>query len=230
MPPKIANRATIQFMSTTSEADFSKQIMKVIQQRFVKAAHDGRKVIQDRIGNGLATGQDGFVGILETPIGFWITSPEGLGELGFPSLLPIDDLMNGIKASTEVRASQTLGFELHLNLFNLVVVGNFTPHPASKNTPSLRIKSWFVDWFINKQGVHDAGFVNIKKLENPKTLPRSYSAAGDQAGFMLKFPHLGSTGSWNVPRGLDIKALNKWLNQNKRAIVKILVEEVKKRL
>lgn len=205
--------------------------------------------ITRRISEGIVNGSDGLTSFFASPVGQWIRSEEGVGQLGFPDAKPFSDLVTGLLQSVEVKKTSSIGkgkgFSLGLNLLNLKVIARHTPHPAQSSSAKLNIDSWFVDWIMLGVPVTDAGFVPFtdffqlvqggrgkKEQREIKSisLPRSFPAVGIKSGFMFPKGFLGSTGSWSPPDFINAQAVENWLSNNIPAITRIMKEEMVKAL
>jgi len=164
--------------------------------------------------NTLIFGGRGIVGIAQTDLYKWITSPQGLSELGIPPSEP-PKLLQAYKTSFKVDVrSKSLGFYFG----NIAALIKGTPHPAN-DTGKLRIKSW-MRWVKDDSGgpgqdVNDAGFVPRSKLN--ATSSKFIRLSSPLGGLMLSKGRIDSTGTWSVP--VSFKTYDEaWFNQNKTAI------------
>lgn len=177
-----------------------------------------------------------ITGIKQTPLFMFITSSEGLSQLGI-NFEDAVKLLDAYRKTFKVRRSgNSISFEFGDN----TKLMQLTPHPYA-GVGKLNVQSWFE--FVKSDGglggktISDAGFVprNVVASQSPKAAERIRLAA-PLGGLMLPRGTLGSPGKWRIPPGLsDFDA--EWLDANKVQIENavlnaargFLLEEIKKR-
>jgi hypothetical protein len=146
----------------------------------------------------------GIEGIQDTNFYRFITSAEGLSQLGIePSEPPklLDAYMDSIDAKVS-------GDVLEIIFGDGAKLKAGTPHPAA-GTGHLQVESW-MEWIIDKVHV-GRGFVERSRL--PERTQRSIRLGSPLGGLMLKRGQLGSLGSWEFPSrfiNYDVE----WLQNN----------------
>lgn len=188
-----------------------------INQAFNFVLGDLDKWLEDDFVRMLVYGGDNIQGIAQTDFYSFISSPEGLSELGIESSEP-PRLLEAYLASLSVKRE---GRGLSIRFGDMAILKLYTPHPAS-GTGRLNIESW-LEWIIDGIPVLDAGFVPREKLtESAQKRIRISSAPG---GLMLPAGALGSSGSWRFPhRYADYE--QQWLSTNLPNIQKALVAQL----
>lgn len=206
-------------------------INKAIQRKWNKALRLSKFPILQRLEKELLFGGSNIRGFTNTTTGRWILSPEGLGQIGLTSPQQIDQLYDGIQRGIRVASEKGA---LVLKIFDLITVARLTPHPD----PTVKIRSWFVDWIVNQEPVDNRGFVKLgvflaqqHKRGRAGTLPRSYQIAGPGgAGFMFPRGFSGSQGFWRVPPGVGGEDVFNWLDKNIPGIEILVQQEIKKNI
>lgn len=148
-------------------------------------------------------------GIEQTSFYKFITSPEGLSQLGINASEP-PKLLEAYKKTfrTEVTRSS-----VRLLFGDVAVLKSNTIHPAT-GTGKLSVESW-LDWIVDKEAVTDAGFIPRESI--PKTLQGNIRLSSPLGGLMLPRGRFGSTGLWRFPSVLA-EFDKDWLSKNKAQI------------
>jgi hypothetical protein len=158
----------------------------------------------------MVRGGFGIQGIKDTEFFKFISSPDGLSQLGIPSTEPPKLLKAYETTAFNVKRS---GDSLKLEFGNVAALKAATKHPAA-GTGHLTISSW-MEWVFDKKTVA-AGFVPRKKILGGQKSIRLGSPLG---GLMLPRGALGSSGLWRFPEAL-VNYENKWIVQNSSKIQK----------
>jgi len=162
-------------------------------------------------------GDFGIRGISDTPFFNFISSPEGLSELGIEKSQPRRLLAAYEKAFKISTNNNTL----LLQFGDVATLKMLTPHPAS-GTGNLHIQSW-LEWIVDDLKVPDRGFVPRSKLRRGmKKNIRIRSAPG---GLMLPQGSFGSSGEWEFPVEFQNYEVQ-WLEQNIQAIESAIQEQL----
>jgi len=166
----------------------------------------------------LIYGGGGIDGIINTPFFRWITSEEGLSELGIRK----EDAMKLLMAYQEtfiVRNNNTTVEFLFGNVAKLITN---TPHPYAGVGKLTDIRSW-MEWVVDKKAVKEHGFVSRDNL--PGNLRRHIRLASPLGGLMLSKDKFGSAGKWRVPAEFthyDVR----WFEENKERIIRAIVDKM----
>jgi hypothetical protein len=165
--------------------------------------------IQTSLVPALVYGGFGITGIAQTPFYVFISSDEGLSQLGIkPS-----DPPKLLKAYLNTFKTRRSGTTLQLQFGNIDLLKQATPHPFNK-TGKLRIKSW-LEWVEDGRTVSHRGYVNRSSL--PRFLQKKIRLSAPLGGLMLPKGAYRSSGFWQFPRGLQDYEIA-WLNQNMQRI------------
>lgn len=213
-------------------------IVKAIRRRTSRAMSLSVFPVQERLRKSVVNGGDRIRGFSSTNTWKWISSPEGLGQIGFTDASQATAVFQAIEQSIRVKTANQSGSKILLiGLLNMMVLARATPHPATSSTPKLNIESWFVDWILDQKSVTDAGFVDLRTFlktqtdrgRKIRTYPRSFNIAGlGGAGFMLPGGFSGSRGTWRVPAGVGGEDIRQWLAGNIPGIRFIIEDELSK--
>ncbi len=178
--------------------------------------------IQKSLVPAMTDGGLGLKGISDTPFYKFITSNDGLSQLGIPPTEP-SRLLNAYKGrafSVDVGKSF-----VRLQFGNIAVLKLETPHPSS-GSGKLTVSSW-MEWILDKKDVTDAGFVSRSNLPaGLQQYPRLQSPLG---GLMLRRGRFGSSGLWRFPASLIDYEVD-WLMLNKAKIEDLMISQVTKLL
>lgn len=170
-------------------------ITVAINKGWAKALQDLVKWIKKDLIDAMIFGGLGIQGIAETQFYQFISSPDGLSELGInkgrPPLL-LKAYKNSFKVSTNNRI-------LLLQFGDTARLKLGTPHPAS-GTGHLDIASW-MEWILDDITV-GSGYVPRAKLPKGKGLRKAIRITSAPGGLMLPRGVFGSTGLWRFPANL----------------------------
>ena len=161
-------------------------------------------------------GGHGVIGISQTAFYKFITSPDGLSQLGIEATEPPKLL----------QAYATTAFKVRIHKHHMVLeFGNYaklkaaTPHPAD-GTGHLHIDSW-LEWVEGRE-VH-RGFIPREKIHGRAI--KSIRLGDPLGGLMLPRGAYGSTGLWRFPSALrDYE--DKWFMQNIITIQRLLTDKM----
>jgi hypothetical protein len=157
----------------------------------------------------LIYGGGGIVGIAQTPFYMFISSADGLSQLGIDASQP-PKLLEAYRRSFRTAIS---GTTLKFTFGDKAVLKMGTPHPAS-GTGKLKIESW-MEWIIDKKTVNKRGYVPRSKLTDKA---QKYIRLQDPlGGLMLPRGAFRSLGFWRFPISL-LNYEQDWLNTNIKAI------------
>lgn len=164
----------------------------------------------------LVFGGEGIQGIAQTDFYNFISSDEGLSELGIESSEP-PKLLEAYLVSIKVERH---GLGLAVRFGDLAILKLMTPHPAA-GTGNLHIESW-LEWVVD--GIPaDAGYVPRSRLSESAT--KSIRITSAPGGLMLPRGALGSTGIWRFPhKYMDYE--KRWLSDNIVAIQGLLMKQL----
>ena len=174
-----------------------------------RAAKDLEAWLEKDLVQAMVYGGFGIQGIAQTAFYKWITSPDGLSQLGIePSEPP--KLLAAYEKTIKVTRS---GRVIKIKFGDLAKLKLATPHPAS-GTGNLNVESW-LEWAIEDKKV-ESGFVPREKLPRGG-IQKRIRLQGAPGGLMLPKGRFGSKGSWQFPkRYADFE--EKWFKRN---VVKI---------
>lgn len=195
-------------------------------QAIVKAFFDASRIVMPQLASWmkrtfvyyLINGGQGITGIRETPFFQWVTSDEGLSELGIFKKDAME-LLIAYKESFLVRENATTVEFLFGDVAKLIAG---TPHPFAGVGDLTEIDSW-MEWVLDKKVVDDRGFVSRSKV--PKGLRRYIRLRSPRGGLMLPEGLAESTGKWRVPAEFthyDVR----WLAENESRIMDVLQEKM----
>ncbi len=157
----------------------------------------------------------GIQGISETSFYRFITSDDGLSQLGIRPQDP-HDLLRAYIDSFEVKAQNGL---LIFRFGNEAELKLGTPHWAT-GTGKLKVDSW-LDWILDGEKVDDAGY--IPRNEIPQKLQGNIRLNDPLGGLMLPQGALKkSTGHWEFPTMFKEYSIE-WLKQNATVIENVIV-------
>lgn len=175
-----------------------------VNQGWSLALSDIENWVETDLVNAMVYGGLGIQGIAETSFYRFITSPDGLSQLGIEKSDPpklLEAYKRSIKASRNNRTvTIKFGNEAQLKLA--------TPHPHA-GVQHLHVQSW-LEFIVD--GVNaESGFVPRVRL--PKQIQKNIRVKSAPGGLMLPQGRFGSTGKWRFPTNL-INYENKWLKSN----------------
>jgi len=176
------------------------------------ALQDIENWIEDDLADAMVYGNLGIQGIAETPFYRYISSPDGISQLGIEKSDP-PKLLEAYKRTIKVSRNNRLitvrfGNESQLKLA--------TPHPHA-GVKHLHVKSWleFIVDGVNAQ----SGFVPRARL--PRAAQKNIRVQSAPGGLMLPQGRFGSTGTWRFPANFA-NYESKWLKSNAAKIEKAL--------
>jgi hypothetical protein len=143
--------------------------------------------------NAMVHGGFGIQGIEDTQFYRFISSPDGLSELGIEKSEP-PRLLDAYKTSFKVSRNNRM---LVLKFGDTARLKLGTPHPAT-GTGFLQITSW-MEWILDGTNV-GSGYVPRAKL--PSKTQKSIRVRSSPGGLMLPRGVFGSTGLWRFPANL----------------------------
>lgn len=139
-------------------------------------------------------GGNGIKGIADMPFYKFISSPEGLSELGIAETEPPKLLEAYLKNAFSVQYRKRT---LSLSFGDVAKLKMATHHPAS-GTGDLKIDSW-LEWIVDDVPALK-GYVPRSKV--PAKTQKYIRLNAPLGGLMLKRGSFGSTGSWKFPQSL----------------------------
>lgn len=195
----------------------SNAVEVALRDGWAKALKDLEKWIEKELVPAMIYGGLGIVGIADTPFYRFISSPDGLGQLGIDSSEPPRLLEAYRKAFTVGSNNNTL-----LLMFgDLATLKLLTPHPAS-GTGRLHVQSW-LEWIVDDLPVTDAGYVERSNL--PSKLHKSIRVRSAPGGLMLPRGAFGSAGVWRFPAQLHNYDVD-WLNGSLADIERVITNQL----
>lgn len=186
----------------------SSVVRVALQTAWKEALQDLMSWIESTLVPAMIFGGLGIKGIAETPFYKFISSPDGLSQLGIESSEPpklLDAYLNSIK----VLRNNNL---IVLKFGDVAQLKMGTPHPAS-GTGFLHIESW-MEWILDGVAVN-SGFVPRSKL--PTASQKSIRVSSAPGGLMLPKGAFGSTGLWRFPINFNDYD-TRWIQENAKAI------------
>jgi len=153
----------------------------------------------------------GIEGITQTSFYQWLTSEDGLSQLGIPA----DEPPKLLAAYDKTFRVDTRGFTTKFDFGNVYNLLQATPHPAN-GTGQLKIKSW-MSWVIDGKVVPNYGYVPRNKLPNSRKLRQHIRLNDPLGGLMLRANKFGSTGHWALPAVVTTYA-DQWFISNQAKI------------
>lgn len=174
--------------------------------------------LQSHFVHALVYGGMGIQGIAQTSFYKWVTSPNGLSQLGIPPTEPPKLLDAYMKTFRVDMIGSTISLEFG-NVYNLI---RATPHP-SNGTGNLKIGSW-LRWAVDDQKVSDRGFVPRSKVPKGRLQDR-IRLNNPLGGLMLPGGAYGSTGRWELPAFLRTYA-DEWFLRNRKVIEQLIMEQL----
>lgn len=187
-----------------------------VREAWALALGDLQKWMSKDLVRAMVFGGHGIQGIAQTDFYRFISSPDGLSQLGIEATEP-PRLLQAYerKAFKVVRNRNTLMF-----LFGDVAqLKMATPHPAN-GTGNLHLESW-LEWIIDQKTV-DSGFVPRSRI--PGGAQNAIRLGQPLGGLMLPRGVFGSTGQWRFP-AQHINYDVKWLEANIKKIEKAIIDQ-----
>ena len=182
------------------------------------------KWVQTELVKALVYSGFGIQGIADTAFYRFVSSPQGLSELGIEASEP-PKLLDAYERTIKVDRT---GQQLRIKFGDWALLKMLTPHPAA-GTGNLHVTSW-LEFVVDGLTV-DRGFVPRARL--PKSAEGSIRLGAPLGGLMLPRGVLGSTGLWRFPAQLR-SFEQSWLQTNvtviQNAIVRKTIELLAQRL
>jgi hypothetical protein len=161
-------------------------------------------------------GGQGIQGIAETPFYRFISSPDGLSQLGIEKTEPPKLLQAYERTIKVIRSGRTV----KIRFGDMALLKMATPHPAS-GTGNLQVESW-LEWIFDGTTV-ERGFVPRARL--PKGAQKSIRVGTSPGGLMLPRGSFGSAGVWRFPQQLaDFERV--WFQTNIDKIQKLIQKQI----
>lgn len=164
-----------------------------VNRGWAEALKDLAKWMESDLINAMIFGGLGIQGIAETSFYDFISSPEGLSQLGIEKSEP-PRLLEAYKSAFKISTNRRI---LMLQFGDAARLKLGTPHPAS-GTGFLQISSW-MEWILDGVNV-DSGYVPRAKL--PPRAHKSIRINSAPGGLMLPRGAFGSSGLWKFPINL----------------------------
>jgi len=164
----------------------------------------------------LVHGGLGIEGIRETPFYKFISSPEGLSQLGIEPTEP-PKLLKAYERTIKVSRK---GRQLILRFGDVALLKLATPHPA-RGTGNLQVQSW-LEWIVDDVNV-GRGFVPRERI--PSGADKAIRLGQPLGGLMLPRGALGSSGLWRFPVQLQDYE-RAWLKGNVKSIEQALLAKM----
>ena len=173
----------------------------------------------------------GIKGIAQTDFYKFITSKQGLSELGIPKSEP-PKLLEAYVSTAKVKVTNK---SLFLDFGNEALLKIKTPHPAS-GTGNLRVSSW-MEWVLDGK-IEPRGFISRRQItsirggRSTKRLTNAIRLRAPLGGLMLHGGSLGVPHSWQFPGPTQSVGLRdyfrSWLNENRSFITEALLNQFQK--
>lgn len=176
-----------------------------------------RELVPAMVFGGKPGGGSHIQGIAETEFYQFISSHEGLSQLGIDPGQPPRLLQAYETKAFKVSKNRTM---VYLRFGDVAELKLATPHPAN-GTGNLHIESW-LEWIIDQKKV-DSGFVPRSSV--PGGARRAIRLEAPLGGLMVPKDVFGSKGRWQVPRrfaNYDVK----WLKRNLRKIEQAMIRQM----
>lgn len=197
-----------------------------VRNGFALALDDLQTFIATDLVKALVFGGFGIQGIAQTPFYRFLSSTDGLSQLGIPATEPPRLLQAYQNKAFKVSKTRTI---LSFKFGDVAILKLATPHPSS-GKDNIQVTSW-LEWVLGEQKVDNAGFVPKSSL--PPELRKASRLNPPLGGLMLPAGEFGSTGTWSFPPKFydyDVKWLKSNLAKIESVILKRLVKFLKARL
>lgn len=196
-----------------------KAVRKVVNRAWEQALGDLERWMRKDLVKALTFGGLGIGGIAQTPFYQFISSPEGLSQLGIDESQPPKLLKAYETTAFSIKAKKRI---ITLRFGNVAQLKSATPHPAS-GTGKLKISSW-LEWILDRKVVQDRGFVSRKDLGGGALGRIRLNAP--LGGLMLPRGAVGkSLGVWRFPAQF-INYEDDWLIGNIAKIEKAIIAQM----
>lgn len=166
--------------------------------------------------NAMVYGGQGIDGISQTPFYKFITSDDGLSQLGIEKTEP-PKLLTAYATSAFTISHNKSSVELDFGI--LAKLKMATPHPAA-GTGHLQIVSW-LEWISESVAVA-RGYVPRNSI--PPKVQNAIRLGSPLGGLMLPRGALGSIGRWEFPTQYS-DYIDKWFAENVNKIQSALVDK-----
>jgi len=194
----------------------NKAIELAVGKAWGEALKDLSSWMQKDLVRAMVRGGLGIQGIEQTNFYRFVSSPEGLSQLGIEKSQP-PKLLDAYERTFKVTVSNK---EITLRFGDAAKLKLATPHPAA-GTGHLNIRSW-LEWVVDDVRV-GSGFVPREDLpEQSRKRIRVKTAPG---GLMLPRGSFGSSGLWRFPDRLKDYERD-WLNSNLSKIQKAIEDQM----
>jgi hypothetical protein len=191
-------------------------IRKFVHARWEEALIDLQKWMEKDLVRALVFGGLGIQGIAQTPFYRFITSPDGLSQLGIDKSDPPKLLRAYERDAFKVKRFKRV---ITLQFGNVARLKAATPHPAT-GRGQLKITSW-LEWIIDKKTVRSRGFVPRKDLSKDAAA----NVRSSPGGLMLPRGVFGSTGFWKFPSQF-VNYEDDWLRRNVKKIEQAILRQM----
>lgn len=192
------------------------ELRSLLRKKLIPVLDDMEKWVRNSLAPAIVYGGLGIEGIKDTEFYSWISSPDGLSQLGIDESEP-PKLLQAYINSVEVSRTQR---SIILSIGDTEAIRSATPHPA-RGTGNLQVNSW-MDWVLFPIVV-GAGYVSRDEL--PNRLEKYIRLDNPLGGLMLSAGSFGSSGSWRVPQEYR-NFSSQWLKRNNDKISKAFKKEL----
>lgn len=200
-------------------ANSKEKIEKALRRGFALALGDMKSWVEGSLIPALVFGGLGIRGLAKTPFYKWISSPEGLSQLGIPPSEPPKLLQSYEQNAFKVSHNNST---LLLHFGDVAQLKLDTAHPAT-GTGQLQVESW-LDWIIDPVEVVD-NYGYVERQDLPKNFHKFIRLSSPLGGLMLPADKFGSMGQWEFParyQNYDIA----WLKQNENRIINAISKQL----
>jgi hypothetical protein len=200
----------------------SSAVEAAIRQVWTKVMGDMEKWIKKELvpalayGSAAPNGNLGLMGIADTPFYAYITSPQGLSELGI-NVVDAVKLLRAYESSMKVSSNNNMVF---LRFGDEAELKLATKHPDASNR-NLGITSW-LEWVLDGKSVTNAGFVPKESL--PPSAQKKIRITSAPGGLMLPQGRFGSKGTWKFPDSF-VNYDSAWFAFNAAKLEKLMADK-----
>jgi hypothetical protein len=192
----------------------SESVKIAVNKGWADALKDLETWMQSDLVRAMVYGGLGIQGIAQTPFYKFVSSQDGLSQLGIEKTEPPKLLRAYLSTIKIIRKNN----QVNIKFGDMALLKLATPHPAS-GTGHLQIESW-LEWVFDKKKVA-SGFVPRNRM--PVAIQKRIRVQSAPGGLMLSKGTFGSTGLWRFPTQLaDFEV--KWLRENVSTIEKLVQE------
>jgi hypothetical protein len=195
-----------------------------VNKAWALALQDLERWMKDELIEALVTGGFGIQGIQDTAFYRFISSPDGLSQLGIEKSDPLK-LLEAYRRTFKVSRNNRL---IMLKFGDVARLKLSTPHPYA-GIGHLHVRSWLE--FIVDGVQAESGFVPRGRL--PRGAQNRIRVNSAPGGLMLPRGILGSKGKWRVPKihtDYDVRWLKRNTPKIEKAIQKAIVRFLNQRL